>query len=68
MWRPTASAVCCVASLLLAVGAPVYGIPAMHDAWRVAVALPLGAVAFVGIGVLRGSLLPRPGPPRPSDC
>ena len=57
MWRPTASAVCSVASLLLAVAAPVYGIPAMHYAWRVTVALPLGTVAFVGIGVLRGSLL-----------
>ena len=38
--------------------APVYGIPGMHDAWRVVVALPLGAVAFVSIGVLLGSLLP----------
>ena len=30
----------------------------MHDAWRVAVALPLGAVAFVSLGVLLGSVLP----------
>jgi len=45
-------------ALLLAVAAPVYGIPAVHDAWRVAVALPLGAVASVSIGVLLGSLLP----------
>ena len=45
-------------ALLLAVAAPVYGIPAVHDAWRVAVALALGAVAFVSIGVLLGSLLP----------
>jgi ABC-2 type transport system permease protein len=44
--------------LLLIVAAPVYGIPAVHDWWRVAVALPLGAVAFVSIGVLLGSLLP----------
>jgi len=44
--------------LLLAVAAPVYGIPAVHDAWRVAVALPLGAITFVSIGVLLGSLLP----------
>jgi ABC-2 type transport system permease protein len=49
-------AVACV--LLLIVAAPVYGVPAVHDAWRVAVALPLGAVAFVSIGVLLGSLLP----------
>jgi len=45
-------------SLLLVVAAPVYGIPAMHDWWRVAVALPLGAVAFVSLGVLLGSVLP----------
>ena len=44
--------------LLLAVAAPVYGIPALHDGWRVIVALSLGAVAFVSIGVLLGSLLP----------
>ena len=50
------TAVAC--ALLLAVAAPVDGIPAVHDAWRVAVALSLGAVAFVSIGVLLGSLLP----------
>jgi ABC-2 type transport system permease protein len=44
--------------LLMIVAAPVYGIPPVHDAWRVAVALPLGAVAFVSIGVLLGTLLP----------
>jgi ABC-2 type transport system permease protein len=52
----TTIVVACV--LLLAVAAPVYGIPAMHDWWRVAAALPLGAVAFVSLGVLLGSLLP----------
>jgi ABC-2 type transport system permease protein len=45
-------------TLLLAVAAPVYGIPALHSAWRVAAALLLGAVAFVSIGVLLGTLLP----------
>jgi ABC-2 type transport system permease protein len=45
-------------ALLLAVAAPVYGIPAAHDWWRVAAALPLGAVAFVSLGVLLGSVLP----------
>ena len=45
-------------TLLLAVAAPVYGIPVVHDWWRVATALPLGAVAFVSLGVLLGSLLP----------
>jgi len=45
-------------ALLLIVAVPVYGVPAVHDAWRVAVALPLGAIAFVSIGILLGSLLP----------
>ncbi len=45
-------------ALLLAVAAPVYGIPPLHGAWRVAAALVLGAVAFVSIGVLLGSVLP----------
>jgi ABC-2 type transport system permease protein len=44
--------------LLLAVAAPVYGIPALHDGWRVLAALSLGAIAFVSIGVLLGSVLP----------
>ena len=50
------TAVACV--FLLAVAAPVYGIPALHDGWRVIAALSLGAIAFVSIGVLLGSLLP----------
>jgi len=45
-------------ALLLAVAAPVYGIPALHSAWRVIAALLLGAVAFVSIGILLGTLLP----------
>jgi ABC-2 type transport system permease protein len=45
-------------ALLLAVAAPVYGIPALHDPGRVVAALVLGAVAFVSIGVLLGSVLP----------
>jgi ABC-2 type transport system permease protein len=45
-------------ALLLAVAAPVYGIPALHSPWRVVAALLLGAVAFVSIGVLLGSVLP----------
>ena len=44
--------------LLLVVAAPVYGIPAVHDGWRVAAALALGALAFVSLGVLLGSVLP----------
>jgi ABC-2 type transport system permease protein len=45
-------------ALLLAVAAPVYGIPELHEAWRVGTALVLGAVAFVSLGVLLGSVLP----------
>ncbi|HEU5265733.1 MAG TPA: ABC transporter permease [Jatrophihabitans sp.] len=44
--------------VLLAVAAPVYGIPSVHDLGRVVAGLALGAVAFVSIGVLLGSLLP----------
>jgi ABC-2 type transport system permease protein len=49
------TAVAC--ALLLAVAAPVYGLPPMHNAWHVLVALVIGAVCFVGIGVLLGSVL-----------
>ena len=45
-------------ALLLAVAAPVYGIPPVHAWWRVAAALALGSVAFVSIGVVLGSVLP----------
>ncbi len=44
--------------LLLAVAAPVYGIPAVHDVWRVTAGIALGALAFVSIGVVLGTLLP----------
>jgi ABC-2 type transport system permease protein len=44
--------------ILLLVAAPVYGIPEVHEGWRVATALVLGAVGFVSGGVLLGSLLP----------
>ena len=45
-------------ALLLAVAAPVYGIPPVHAWWRVAAALALGSIAFVSIGVVLGSVLP----------
>ncbi|HZR48032.1 MAG TPA: ABC transporter permease [Streptosporangiaceae bacterium] len=45
-------------ALLLAVAAPVYGLPAMHSAWRVCLSLAVGAVCFIGLGVLLGSVLP----------
>jgi ABC-2 type transport system permease protein len=44
--------------LLLAVAAPVYGIPAVHDLGRVALGLGFGSIAFISIGVLLGTLLP----------
>jgi ABC-2 type transport system permease protein len=44
--------------LLLAVAAPVYGIPAVHDLGRVALGLLFGSIGFVSIGVLLGTLLP----------
>jgi ABC-2 type transport system permease protein len=50
------TAVAC--GLLLIVAAPVYGIPPVQNWWRVTAALALGAVAFVGLGVVLGSLLP----------
>lgn len=45
-------------ALLLAVAAPVYGVPTVHDAGRVALGLLFGSIGFIGIGVLLGTLLP----------
>jgi ABC-2 type transport system permease protein len=45
-------------AILLMVAAPVYGIPDLHHASRVILAFVLGAIAFVSIGVLLGSVLP----------
>lgn len=45
-------------AILLVVAAPVYGLPPMHQMARVVAAFALGAVAFVGIGVLLGAVLP----------
>ena len=45
-------------TVLLIVAAPVYGLPPLHSAWRVALALLIGSVGFVALGVLLGSLLP----------
>jgi ABC-2 type transport system permease protein len=44
--------------VLLAVAAPIYGVPPVHDVWRVLAGVSLGSVAFVSIGVLLGTLLP----------
>jgi ABC-2 type transport system permease protein len=45
-------------AMLLAVAAPVYGLPSTHEWARVTLAVVLGSVAFVSIGVLLGSVLP----------
>jgi len=44
--------------LLLAVAAPVYGVPAVDSPLRVVAGIAVSSVAFVSIGVLLGTLLP----------
>jgi ABC-2 type transport system permease protein len=44
-------------TLLLLVAAPVYGLPSPHELASVLVAMILGSVAFVSLGVLLGTLL-----------
>lgn len=52
------AAVAVGAAVLLAVAAPVYGIPHLDHPARVLAGMALGSLAFVSIGVLLGSLLP----------
>ena len=52
------TAIAIAGPLLLAVAAPVYGLPEVHDPLRVAAGIVAGSVAFVSIGVLLGTLLP----------
>jgi len=52
------TAVTVSSAILLVVAAPVYGIPSLHEAPRVVIAFVLGAIAFVSLGVLLGSILP----------
>lgn len=51
-------AVVTASAILLAVAAPVYGIPAPHDWVRVIAGVVLGTIAFTSIGVLLGTALP----------
>lgn len=44
--------------LLLAVAAPVYGVPSVEDPVRVALGILAGSVAFVSIGIVLGTLMP----------
>jgi ABC-2 type transport system permease protein len=43
---------------LLIVAAPIYGVPAIQDPIRVGAGMITGSIAFVGIGVFLGTLLP----------
>jgi ABC-2 type transport system permease protein len=52
------SAIAIAGALLLAVAAPVYGVPHVEHPARVVAGVVVGAVAFVSIGVLLGTLLP----------
>lgn len=45
-------------ALLLAVAAPVYGVPEVENLGRVAGGVVVGSLAFISIGVLLGTLLP----------
>jgi ABC-2 type transport system permease protein len=46
------------AAILLVVAAPIYGLPPAHQLARVVLAVGLGSVAFVSLGVVLGTLLP----------
>src|SRR5277367_1091811 len=46
------------AAILLAVAAPVYGLPPLHKPVAVVTGFSLGAVFFVALGVLLGTVLP----------
>lgn len=51
-------AIAVAGALLLAVAAPVYGVPDVAEPLRVAAGIVVGSVAFVSIGVLLGTVLP----------
>jgi ABC-2 type transport system permease protein len=51
-------AVLSASTMLLAVAAPVYGVPSPHEWGRLVAAVLLGTLAFSSIGVLLGTVLP----------
>jgi ABC-2 type transport system permease protein len=51
-------AIAIAGALLLAVAAPVYGVPHVESVLRVAAGIAVGSVTFVSIGVLLGTLMP----------
>ncbi|MGH3332260.1 MAG: ABC transporter permease [Nocardioidaceae bacterium] len=52
------TAIAIAGALLLAIAAPVYGVPDVESPLRVAAGVAVGSVAFVSIGVLLGTVLP----------
>jgi ABC-2 type transport system permease protein len=52
------SAIAISGLLLMAVAAPVYGVPTIEDPVRVGLGIAAGSVAFVSLGVLLGTVLP----------
>jgi ABC-2 type transport system permease protein len=52
------SAIAVSGVLLMAVAAPVYGVPSVEDPVRVGLGILAGSVAFVSLGVLLGTVLP----------
>ena len=52
------AAIAAGSAVLLAVAAPVYGLPRVHHLAQVAAGFTLGSVAFVAIGVVLGTMLP----------
>jgi ABC-2 type transport system permease protein len=51
-------AVVSASAILLAVAAPIYGVPAPHEWARLVAAVLLGTLAFTSMGVLLGTVLP----------
>lgn len=51
-------AIAVAGAALLAVAAPIYGVPTIQEPARVIAGVVIGSVAFVSIGVLLGTLLP----------
>src|SRR4051794_29105107 len=51
-------AIAVAGAALLAVAAPVYGLPEVESPARVVAGIAVGAIAFVALGVLLGTLLP----------
>jgi ABC-2 type transport system permease protein len=62
------TAIAVAGTVLLAVAAPVYGIPEVQDWLRVAAGVMAGSIAFVSIGVLLGTVCRQRVLLKPSAC